>query len=52
MIALWNIVPCSLAVDRRFRDAYCLHHQVGHPVVAVEGGGGFNNIVYFAQPDL
>jgi hypothetical protein len=23
----WDIVPCSLRVDRRFRGVYCLHHQ-------------------------
>jgi hypothetical protein len=24
----WNVAPCShVAVDRRFRDVYCLHHQ-------------------------
>jgi hypothetical protein len=23
----WGVVPCSLGVDRRFRGAYCLHHQ-------------------------
>jgi hypothetical protein len=28
MIAFWNIAPCSpVEVDRRFRGAYCLHHQ-------------------------
>jgi hypothetical protein len=27
--ALWHIAPCSLAeVDRRFRDAYYLHHPL------------------------
>jgi hypothetical protein len=25
--AFWDIVPCSVGVDRRFRGAYCLHHQ-------------------------
>jgi hypothetical protein len=26
--AFWDVTPCSLAgVDRRFRGAYCLHHQ-------------------------
>jgi hypothetical protein len=26
--AFWDMAPCSLvAVDRRFRGAYCLHHQ-------------------------
>jgi hypothetical protein len=29
MRSYWGIVPCSLVgVDRRFRGAYCLHHQV------------------------
>jgi hypothetical protein len=28
LFAFWNVEPCSLAeFDRRFRDAYCLHHQ-------------------------
>jgi hypothetical protein len=28
MRALWDIVPCILVgLDRRFRFAYCLHHQ-------------------------
>jgi hypothetical protein len=26
--AFWDTAPCSLVeVDRRFRDAYCLHHN-------------------------
>jgi len=25
--AFWDVAPCSLGVDRRFRGAYCLHHQ-------------------------
>jgi hypothetical protein len=25
MIVLWDITPCSLEVDRRFRNAYCVH---------------------------
>jgi hypothetical protein len=25
--ALWATAPCSLGVDRRYRGAYCLHHQ-------------------------
>jgi hypothetical protein len=25
--AFWDTAPCSLGVDRRFRGAYCLHHQ-------------------------
>jgi hypothetical protein len=28
MRAFWDTVPCSLVgIDRRFRDAYCLHLQ-------------------------
>jgi hypothetical protein len=23
----WDILPCKIIVDRRFRGAYCLHHQ-------------------------
>jgi hypothetical protein len=25
--AFWDVAPCSLRVDRRFRGAYCLCHQ-------------------------
>jgi hypothetical protein len=26
--AFWDVAPCSLVgIDRRFRGAYCLHHQ-------------------------
>jgi hypothetical protein len=28
MAVFWVVAPCSLVeIDRRFRDAYCLHHQ-------------------------
>jgi hypothetical protein len=28
MTVFWHVVPCSLVeIDRRFRGAYCLHHQ-------------------------
>jgi hypothetical protein len=28
MTSFWDTAPCSLVdVDRRFRGAYCLHHQ-------------------------
>jgi hypothetical protein len=28
MIISWDVAPCSrLEIDRRFRGAYCLHHQ-------------------------
>jgi hypothetical protein len=26
-IVLWDVLPCKMIVDRRFRGAYCLHHQ-------------------------
>jgi hypothetical protein len=36
MTAFWDIVPCSLVeVDRRFRGAYCLHHQIALLMEAV-----------------
>jgi hypothetical protein len=29
---LWHVAPCSLVdTDRRFRRAYCLHHQGDDP---------------------
>jgi hypothetical protein len=27
-VVFWDILPCKMIVDRRFRGAYCLHHQV------------------------
>jgi hypothetical protein len=26
-VVFWDILPCKVIVDRRFRGAYCLHHQ-------------------------
>jgi hypothetical protein len=26
-VVFWDILPCKLIVDRRFRGAYCLHHH-------------------------
>jgi hypothetical protein len=26
-IVFWDVLPCKVIVDRRFRGAYCLHHQ-------------------------
>jgi hypothetical protein len=26
-IVFWDVLPCKIIVDRRFRGAYCLHHQ-------------------------
>jgi hypothetical protein len=26
----WDALPCKMIVDRRFRGAYCLHHQAVH----------------------
>jgi hypothetical protein len=26
-IVFWDILPCKMIVDRRFRGVYCLHHQ-------------------------
>jgi hypothetical protein len=27
-IVFWNVLPCKMIVDRRFKRAYCLHHQI------------------------
>jgi hypothetical protein len=29
-IVFWDVLPCKMIVDRRFRGAYCFHHQ-GQP---------------------
>jgi hypothetical protein len=26
-IVFWDVLPCKMIVDRRFRGAYCLHHS-------------------------
>jgi hypothetical protein len=26
-VVFWDVLPCKMIVDRRFRGAYCLHHQ-------------------------
>jgi hypothetical protein len=26
-IVFWDVLPCKIIVDRRFRGAYCLHHH-------------------------
>jgi hypothetical protein len=32
----WDVAPCShIELDRRFRGAYCLHHQGGDRIEAV-----------------
>jgi hypothetical protein len=36
MTVFWDVAPCGLVeVDRHFRGAYCLHHQVALMVEAV-----------------
>jgi hypothetical protein len=27
-VVFWDILPCKMIVDRRFRGAYCLHHPM------------------------
>jgi hypothetical protein len=39
----WDIAPCShVEVDRRLRDAYCLHHQGDYAVRTSETSVNFN----------
>jgi hypothetical protein len=26
-VVFWDVLPCKMIVDRRFKGAYCLHHQ-------------------------
>jgi hypothetical protein len=30
-IVFWDILPCKMIVDRRFRAVYCLHHHHDWP---------------------
>jgi hypothetical protein len=36
-VVFWVILPCKIIVDRRFRGAYCLHHQ-GSSSLMLEAG--------------
>jgi hypothetical protein len=32
MTVFWDVEPCGgVDIDRRFREAYCLHHQGDYP---------------------
>jgi hypothetical protein len=37
-IVFWDVLLCKLIVDRRFRVAYCLHHQ-GWLIIIPDDGG-------------
>jgi hypothetical protein len=56
MIAVWNIAPCSLvALDRRFRVAYCLHNycdDVGGSTYLWNVGLLKRNYTHFSQNSL
>jgi uncharacterized protein (DUF305 family) len=41
----WDVAPCSqVDVDRRFRDAYCHHHQIALTMEAVRTSETLVNI--------
>jgi hypothetical protein len=41
MAVFWDVAPCSLLdIDRRFRGAYCLHHQ-GDALISPEICGSY-----------
>jgi hypothetical protein len=45
--ALWDFVPCILvAVDRRFRVAYCLHYQGSGGSIGLENIGQLNETTW------
>jgi hypothetical protein len=47
MIPFWDIAQYSLVeVDRRFRGAYCLHHQADESLM-IEAVRAFETSVYF-----
>jgi hypothetical protein len=37
--AFWDVVPSSLGEERRFRCAYCLHHQSDEIIHRPDDGG-------------
>jgi hypothetical protein len=36
-VVFWDILPCKMIVDRRFRGAYCLHHQGRRSTIILYG---------------
>jgi hypothetical protein len=60
-IVFWDVLPCKIIVDRRFRGAYCLHHQgwvtlaqkdrgyIGVQGRGCPGGGGVVGVVTAPQ---
>jgi hypothetical protein len=45
-IVFWDVLPCKMIVDRRFRGAYCLHHQTSEVDAMIVGGCSFDNVFY------
>jgi hypothetical protein len=39
IFVFWDVLPCKIIVDRRFRGTCCLHHH-GDPVACVQTGSG------------
>jgi hypothetical protein len=45
--AFWDNAPCSLVVDRRFRGAYCFHHQDDEDFLPGGGSTHLSNVFYY-----
>jgi hypothetical protein len=37
-IVFWDVLPCRIIVDRRFRGKCCLHHQGVSEISSSQGG--------------
>jgi hypothetical protein len=50
-VVFWDILPCKMIVDRRFRGAYCLDHQ-GWVSLARKDRGYIGVLAYRLSPRL
>jgi hypothetical protein len=51
-IVFWDVLPCKIIVDRRFRDACCLYHQGWGSTIILHGSTSQKTILTFTLIDI
>jgi hypothetical protein len=46
-IVFWDVLPCKIIVDRRFRVTYCLHHPKRRSTIILHGSTSQKTILNF-----
>jgi hypothetical protein len=46
-IVFWDVLPCKIIVDRRFRGTYCLHHLKRRSTIILHGSTSQKTILNF-----